>query len=93
MGNNLHISYDLNNPGQNYDKVIEAIKSLGSWAKVHKSFWYVDSGLTSAEAATRVWAVMDSTDTLYVADTTNNAASWRNLSDEVSAHIKDRWLK
>lgn len=28
--NNVFISYDLKNPGQNYDRVITAIKGLGS---------------------------------------------------------------
>jgi hypothetical protein len=39
MANNLHVSYDLNSPGQNYEAVIERIKKLGSWAKIHYSFW------------------------------------------------------
>jgi hypothetical protein len=41
MANNLFISYDLYNPGQGYEAVIEEIKSLGGWAKVHQSCWYV----------------------------------------------------
>ncbi len=48
--NNLFISYDLNVPGQRYDQVIEAIKKLGNWAKVQKSFWYVSSSLSAEEA-------------------------------------------
>lgn len=32
--NNLFISYDLKNPGQNYERVMNAIKGLGSWARV-----------------------------------------------------------
>lgn len=91
MANNLHISYDLHQPGQSYDKVIEKIKTLGSWAKIHQSFWYVDSTLTAAEAANAVWSVMDSNDKIYVVDSTNNTAAWQNLSDEVAAHIKKSW--
>lgn len=91
MANNLHISYDLNTPGQNYDAVIEEIKKLGNWAKVHKSFWYVNSSLTAAQARDRIWAVMDKNDTVYVVDATNNSAGWNNLSDKASAFIKDKW--
>lgn len=91
MANNLHISYDLNRPGQNYDKVIEKIKTLGSWARIHQSFWYVKSTLTARQAADAVWSVMDSTDTVYVVDATNNVAAWQNLSDEVANHIRDNW--
>ncbi len=93
MANNLHISYDLNKPGQNYQAVIEQIKSIGGWAKIHKSFWFVNSDLSARQAADAVWSVMDSSDTVYVTDSTNNDASWYNLSDEVSNHIKKSWYK
>ncbi len=91
MANNLHISYDLQSPGQNYDKVIERIKSLGGWAKIHKSFWYVDSRLTAAEACSQIWSVMDANDKIYVVDASNNNAAWRNLSDEAANYIRSRW--
>ena len=91
--NNLHISYDLKEPGKNYAAVIEAIKALGSWAKVHKSFWYVKSSLTAEQARDRIWKAMDSSDTVYVVDATNNQAAWQNLSSEVSEFIKDKWHK
>ncbi|MBE0562092.1 MAG: hypothetical protein IH622_14920 [Ochrobactrum anthropi] len=93
MANNLHISYDLMDPGQNYDAVIKAIKGLGSWAKVHKSFWYVNSKHSAGEARDIVWRAMDRNDKLYVVDATNNVAAWQNLSDEVSDHIRDQWSK
>jgi len=38
MANNLHISYDLHEPGKNYGEVIAAVKRLGAWAKIHYSF-------------------------------------------------------
>lgn len=91
MANNLHISYDLKQPGKNYDVVIAKIKELGSWAKIHKSFWYVNSAYTAKQAADTVWAVMDSSDTVYVVDATNNAAAWHNLSDEASNFIRAKW--
>lgn len=91
MGNNLHISYDLNVPGQNYEAVIAKIKTLGTWAKIHKSFWYVNSSLTAQQACEAVWSVMDRSDTVYVVDATNNVASWQNLSNEVSNLIIEQW--
>ena len=93
MANNLIVSYDLYNPGQDYSKVIEAIQNLGSWAKIHKSVWYVNSSYTASQAADKVWAVMDRNDSLFVVDATNNSAAWQNLSDEVSNHIKDQWFR
>lgn len=93
MANNLHVSYDLYAPGQDYEKVIAAVKELGGWAKIHKSFWYVNSTYTAAQACAHVWAVMDTNDSLYVVDASNNTAAWQNLSDEVADFIKDRWGK
>ncbi|WP_312591156.1 MULTISPECIES: CRISPR-associated protein Cas2 [Stenotrophomonas] len=93
MANNLIVSYDLYSPGQDYSKVIEAIKALGSWAKIHKSVWYVNSSYTAAQARDKVWATMDRNDSIFVVDATDNDAAWQNLSNEVSNHIKDQWFK
>lgn len=93
MSNNLFISYDLNAPGQNYERVISAIKSTGSWAKVQKSFWYVSSELTAEQVLARVWAVMDPTDSLIVINVTRQNAAWQNLSPAVSDHIRTHWPK
>lgn len=59
MANNIHVSYDLYQPGQNYEDVITKIKSLGNWAKIHKSFWYLDTSLSAEQVAKAVWSVMD----------------------------------
>lgn len=92
MANNLHISYDLNAPGQNYSDVIARIKELGDWAKVHKSFWYVNSAYTATEAVNHIKQSLDSNDTVYVVDSTNNIAAWKNLSPKVEEFIKERWF-
>jgi hypothetical protein len=93
MANNLHISYDLHKPDKNYEAVIAKIKTLGNWAKIHYSYWYVNSSYTAAEARDAVWDAMDSDDSLYVVDATNNVAAWQNISDEASAFIRDHWNK
>ena len=93
MANNLHISYDLHQPDKNYAAVIAKIKTLGDWAKIHYSYWYVNSSHTAAEACNAVWQVMDSDDSLYVVDATNNSAAWQNISAEASAFIRDKWHK
>lgn len=91
MANNLHVSYDLHTPDQNYEDVINAIKELGNWARVHGSFWYVDSSYSASQAVDHIWNVMDQNDTIYVVDATNNNAAWENLSDEVADYIREAW--
>lgn len=91
MANNLVISYDLNNPGQNYDRIIEAIKALGSWAKIQKSVWYVDSPLAAMQAVDHLWARMDANDSLFIVDAKTGHCAWQNLPPEVSTHIHEHW--
>lgn len=91
MANNLFVSYDLRNPGQDYSAAIEAIKQLGSWAKVQKSLWYVNSSHTAQQAVEHVWPTMDRNDSLIVVDASNNNASWQGLSDNVAKHIQQQW--
>jgi hypothetical protein len=91
MANNLFISYDLNSPHQDYNSVIEEIKSLGDWASIQKSVWYVNSTLTAEQAAGKVRSKMDSNDSLLVVDSVNNDAYWFNISEEITKHIQKYW--
>jgi hypothetical protein len=91
MANNLFISYDLMSPGQKYDAVQNAIKQLGSWAKIHFSLFYVNSSYTAEQAAKHVKAAMDTNDKLIVIDTSSNNAYWYNLPDEVAQAIRANW--
>jgi len=88
---NLFISYDLNSPGQDYDTIKEEIKSLGSWAKVQESLWYVQSTLTVKQVSDRLTQYIDTNDSIIVIDASNNKAISYGLSDEVDKYIKDRW--
>jgi hypothetical protein len=89
--NNLFISYDLKTPGQNYDRVIETIKKLGSWAKVQLSLWYVSSNYSAEEALNIVKQALDANDSLIVIDPTNNTAAWYGVDPKVSQHIQQHW--
>lgn len=92
MANNLFVTYDLIKT-KNYPAVHDAIKSLGNWAKVTESNWYVSSLYSAHDAAKKVKATMDNDDKLIVVDATNNTASWYNLSPEVNSYIQGEWHK
>lgn len=92
MTNNLVVSYDLYEPGKNYEKVSTAIKNLsGYWARVHLSLWYVRANISASEAAQQIWNSMDSSDSLIVIDATNNNTAWYNLKPEVAEYLKKNW--
>lgn len=93
MANNIFISYDLNKEpnSQGYTKIIEAIKELGSWAKVQKSHWFVSTNYSSQEVLRRLSNYIDSDDSLIVIDAKNNVANWQGLSETVSNAIIKSW--
>ena len=88
---NLFVSYDLRNPGQNYEAVIAEIKRHGYWVKVQYSLFYLSTTETARQVADAVWRAMDSNDSLIVVDATNNEAYWYGLSPEASKALQERW--
>jgi len=91
MTNNLHISYELHQPDKNQEALIAAIRALGTWARIHSSFWYINSGLTATQARDNLLSILGPQDSLYVVDVTNRVAAWQNMSEFAVKIIKDRW--
>jgi hypothetical protein len=83
------VTYDLNNPGQKYQRVIQAIKSMGDWCHCLESTWLLKTSLTAEQVATRLRQQMDANDKLLV--TAFNAYSSQGwLSQEVWNWINGR---
>jgi hypothetical protein len=93
MSNTYFISYDLNAKGQDYEALFAAIKSLGGWAKVQKSFWYLKSAYNLEQVFQKIAASMDRNDSLMVVDVGNKNAKWVNIDPEVAKYICDTWHK
>jgi len=72
MSKPFMISYDLNDPGQKYDKVFEIIETFGSYIKLQKSFWLIRTDLTPNEMTDKLNAVLDSNDSLFICELTNS---------------------
>lgn len=66
------ISYDLNNPGQKYEKVFEIIKEFGSYIKLQKSFWLVRTSLTPEQMTNNLSQVLDNNDSLFICELVKN---------------------
>lgn len=82
------ITYDLMKPGQNYEKLFEAIKAIGSWCHPLESNWIIKTDSTAEQVRNRITPHIDKNDKLFVAQLTGEAA-WIGLSDEVSKWLKD----
>lgn len=82
------ITYDLNNPGQNYDSLYKTIKSLGSWAHALDSTWFVDTNYSAAQIREKLQTHMDSNDLVFVSLVTEYSAYLNdNIIDWLSKHV------
>lgn len=70
-----HVAYDLNVPGQHYDKVIAEITRTANM-KILKSSWLVETDETPADLRTRIMAVADANDRCFIAQVTGNNDGW-----------------
>jgi hypothetical protein len=65
------ITYDLNKPGQDYDSLIEAIKSYDN-AYALKSAWFVKTSRPSVEIYNHLASFIDKSDGIFIAEITSN---------------------
>lgn len=90
MANNLFVTYDLIKT-KDYPAVHTAIKSLGGWAKVTESNWYLRTEYDLETCFNHVKKAMDSDDKLIVIDVSGNRAQWSNIDKIESKKIIDNW--
>ena len=60
------VTYDLVEPGQKYDRLLDLIKSEPAWARLGGSSYLVDSDETAVALRDKLKMALDSNDKLYV---------------------------
>jgi len=80
------VSYDLLKPGQNYERLYDAIKSYTRWARVNESLWAVVTTNTAVQIRDNLSKYIDANDRIFVVKSGVEAA-WRN------SICKSEWLK
>ncbi len=83
------ISYDLNRPGQDYEGLYEAIKSLGSWWHHLDSTWVVVTAKTATQVRDALIPEIDSNDKVLVVRSGGEGA-WKGFNDKGSQWLKDK---
>lgn len=88
------ITYDLNKTGQNYDKVIQAIKdaSTGVWCTFWKSSYLIKSNLSADGVSKKITTHLDQNDRLMIVECkTSNYQGW--LENDEWDYIKENVFK
>lgn len=72
------ISYDLNTPGQKYDKIISTIKEdiSGAWSKYLESTFLITSQYTPQEMIDKLKPHLDKTDRMMIFEVLDNKSGW-----------------
>lgn len=81
------ISYDLSEPGQNYEDVLDVIQSYPAWARLGGSTYVVLTSDSTVSIRDGLMEIMDSNDQLFVG-AIHAPAAWFGLGDEVSDWLK-----
>jgi hypothetical protein len=80
------ITYELHNPGQNYEELLRRIKSYGTWARLGGSEYIIISTQTAVQIRDYLVGALDYNDSLFVG-TLIAPAAWRGMSEQVSNWI------
>ncbi len=84
----LIVSYDLVNPGQNYERLAKLIKAYASWARLGGSAYLIYTDATPVQVRDHLAQALDQNDKLYVAVSPAPSA-WRGMPEDVSKWIHE----
>ena len=80
---NVHVvSYDLNQPGQVYPRIVGRLKALGA-QRVQHSQWMLRTSQTASQLRDDLLSYIDNNDRLLVADVTNAPMAWHYLEIQI----------
>lgn len=82
------VNYDLNKTGQNYDKLINYLKSHQGWARPVRNSYLVKTSLNAGELRDGIQQHVDSNDAVLVIDI--SGGNWGSYN--ISKGVTD-WLK
>ena len=83
------VNYDLRKQGQDYTKLIDYLKSSGTWAKPLDSSFFVSTTLTAAQLRDGIMEHIDSNDAVVVVDVTSDDWAAFGISEKVTDWMKD----
>ena len=81
------ITYDLSQPGRNYDELYARIKSYPAYAMITESSWAVATNRSPEEVRDHLVQALDRNDTLFIS--TLGDSAWAGLSRDIADWLKE----
>jgi hypothetical protein len=82
------VTYDLNEPTQNYDDLFDAIKAHRSYIHAMKSVWFIETSKKASEVRDDLSDYTSSNDELFVSKITAWASN--NVDSEATSWLHDK---
>lgn len=86
MSRILIVSYDLVQPGKNYEALLKKLKSYGKWARLGGSAYLIETDQSPTAVRDALKASLDVNDKLYVGVSPAPSA-WAGMAADVSNWI------
>lgn len=83
------VTYDLNNPGQKHQSVLDTIKNNYSWARLSESSYTIYTSETPQDIYKRFAPFLDGNDNLYVIHLNRNyyGQGPQDVNDWLNKHL------
>lgn len=88
----LIVTYDLVNPGRNYEKLLQRIKGYSGWCRLGGSSYLIASGELPEQVRDHLKVALDANDKLFVGVCPVPSA-WYGLPEDVSKWILENQPK
>jgi len=84
------VSYDLNRPKQDYQKLYDRLKSHAAWWHYLDSTWLVSTSKSASELFERIQPAIDDNDSVLVIDVGRDYAGWlpKKAWDWIKNHLE-----
>ena len=83
----LIVTYDLSDPGRNYNALYRRIRQYRNWRRITESTVAIKTTSTPVQVRDYLGVALDSNDKIFVG-TLNAPTAWRGLSKDVADWIK-----
>jgi bifunctional pyridoxal-dependent enzyme with beta-cystathionase and maltose regulon repressor activities len=87
--NVLQVIYDLNRPGQNYNDLIEYLKSQHNWCRPLESTWIVVTTKSTTGLRDEIKRFIDANDEVLVMDVKGDYWACLGLSKQVTDWLQE----
>ena len=81
------VTYDLSQPGRNYDNLYRRIKSYSNWAEITESSYAIETDQKATEIRDYLSLALDDNDKLLVGRLGTSA--WTGLSNQIFDWLKE----